>query len=338
VPQHPRALDFEILRRGDGTIRSNPGASVLDLGDGVYCLEFHAKMNALGQDQIAMAKFACEEAERTGRALVVSNAADNFSVGANLMLLLMEAMEGNWEDIDLIVRAFQGMTDRFEFCGVPVVTAPHGLTLGGGCEVTLGGDLVRAAAETYIGLVEFGAGVVPAGGGCVRVYRNNRRRFDDPKDLYPALKATFETIGMAKVATSAEQAVELGYLRRSDTWSMNRDLLLADAKQLALTLAERGYTPPVPEAAIPVMGRGGVGLLESVLFNMQEAGWISDHDRKIGGKLARILCGGDVPGPTTVSHDHMLRLEREAFLSLVGERKTLERMQSILKTGKPLRN
>jgi 3-hydroxyacyl-CoA dehydrogenase len=338
VPVHPRALDIEVLRRGDGTIRANPGASLLDVGDGVFCLEFHSKMNALGEDHIRMAMTACDEAERNGRALVVANPAEHFSAGANLMLLLMEAMEGNWEDIDLIVRAFQGMTDRLEFCRVPVVTAPHGLALGGGCEVSMAGDLIRAAAETYIGLVEFGAGLVPAGGGCVRLYRHNRERYDDPKDLYPALKATFETIGTAKVATSAEEAVELGYLRRADTWSMNRDLQLADAKQLALTLADRGYTPPVPEAAIPVMGRAGIGLCESVLFNMEQAGWISAHDRKIGGRLARILCGGDVPGPTTVSHAHMLQLEREAFLGLCGERKTLERMQSILQTGKPLRN
>ena len=338
VPVHPRAFDFELLRRGHHEIRRNPGASLLDLGDGVFCLEYHAKMNALGQDQIQMTMTACREAELNGRALVVANQGEHFSAGANLALLLMEAAEGNWDDIDLIVRAFQGMTDRLAFCGVPVVTAPHGLALGGGCEVTLAGDLVRAAAETYIGLVEFGAGVVPAGGGCVRLYQRNRERFADAADLYPALRATFETIGTAKVATSAAEAREFGYFRAADTWSMNRDLQIADAKQLALALADRGYAPQTPDPAIPVMGRAGVALCESVLYNMVEAGYASPHDRKIGGYLARILCGGDVPGPTTVSHAHLLDLEREHFLKLCGERKTLERMQSLLKSGKPLRN
>jgi len=338
VPVNPRAWDFDILRDAGGAIRENPGASLLDLGDGVFCLEFHSKMNALGQDHIQMAMTACDEAEASGRALVVANYGENFSVGANLMMLMMEAMEGNWEDIDMIVRAFQGMTDRLAFSRVPVVTAPHGLALGGGCEVTMGGDLTRAAAETYIGMVEFGAGVVPAGGGCARLYQRHVDLLPDRTDLYPALKDAFETIGMAKVATSAAEARQLGILRPGDSWSMNRDLLVSDAKAAAVALAESGYAPPVPDPAVPVMGRNGVALCESVLYNMEQAGYISAHDHKIGGYLARILCGGDVPGPTTVSHRHLLELERESFLKLCGERKTLERMQSLLKTGKPLRN
>jgi len=338
VPVSDRAHDFEVLRSAGGEIKRNPGASLLDLGDGVFCIEFHSKMNALGQDHIQMVMYGCDEAERNGRALVVANQSEHFSAGANLMLLLMEAMEGNWEDIDMIVRAFQGMTDRLEFCGVPVVTAPHGLALGGGCEVTMAGDRVRASCETYIGLVEFGAGLVPAGGGCSRLYRNMLLRLPDETDLFPTLKAAFEAIGMAKVATSAAEARELGHLRDRDTWSMNPDHRIADAKQIAMALADAGYQPGAPRADIPVMGRGGVAVLESVLYNMQEAGWISEHDHLIGAKLARILTGGDVPGPTTVSHEHMLDLEREAFLRLCGERKTLERMESLMKTGKPLRN
>ncbi len=338
VPTNPRAYDFEILRSAGGEIHANPGASLLDLGDGVFCIEFHSKMNAIGQDHIQMVMTGCEEAERNGRALVVANQGENFSVGANLMMLMMEATEGNWEDIDMIVRAFQGMTDRLEFCHVPVVTAPHGLALGGGCEVTLGGDAVRASAETYIGLVEFGAGLVPAGGGCARLYQRHVALLPDRADLYPALKASFETIGMAKVGTSAAEGQQLGFLRPADSWSMNRDLQIADAKALAVAMAESGYAPPVPDPAVPVMGRNGVALLESVLYNMQEAGYISEHDHKIGGYLSCILSGGDVPGPTTVSHKHLLDLEREYFLKLIGERKTLERMQSLLKTGKPLRN
>lgn len=338
VPVSPREFDFEILRDAGREVKRNPGASLLDLGDGVLGIEFHSKMNALGQDHIGMIMSACSEAEKNWRALVVANQSEHFSAGANLMMLMMEAVEGNWEDINMIVRAFQGATDRLEFCGVPVVTAPHGLALGGGCEVTMAGDLVRASAETYIGLVEFGAGLVPAGGGCIRVYRNNLLKLADEADLFPALKATFETIGMAKVATSAAEARELNYFRDKDTWSMNPDYRIADAKQLALALADSGYQPPTPRPDIPVMGRSGVALLESVLYNMQESGYISEHDHKIGGQLARILTGGDVPGPTRISHQHMLELEREAFLRLCGEQKTLQRMESLMKTGKPLRN
>jgi len=338
VPTDPRDWDFEVLRRGDGEVKRNPGASLLDLGEGVLGLEFHSKMNAIGQDTLNMLMTACDEAERNWQALVVTNGADAFSAGANLMMLMMEAMEGNWEDIDLIVRAFQRATDRLEFCGVPVVTAPAGLALGGGCEITMGGNAVRAAAETYIGLVEFGAGVIPAGGGCSRLYRRNLAMLLDPKDLQPAFRKTFETIGTAKVATSAEEARQIGFLRPGDTWSMNRGHLAADARDLALALARNDFVSPVPDQAIPVMGTAGIGLAESVLYNMQEGGYISEHDHKIGHLLAVVLSGGPVPPGTTVTHEHILELERESFMKLMGERKTLERMEHILKTGKPLRN
>ncbi len=326
VPRDERSFAFEILHRTGKEVKSNPGASLLDLGDGVLGLEFRSKMNAIGQDTINMIMTACSEAEANWEALVVANGADNFSVGANLMLLMMEAQEGNWDEIDLIVRAFQGANDRLEKCGVPVVTAPHGLALGGGCEITMAGNAVRAAAETYIGLVEFGAGVIPAGGGSLRLYQRNVANLPDPKDTFPALKKTFETIGMAKVATSAEEARELGFLRPGDSWSMNRDHLVADAKELALAMARVGYQAPLPDPAIPVMGKTGLALVESVLFNMNEAQYISEHDRKIGRELGRILSGGDIPGPTTVSELHMLDLERERVLRLISERKTLERL------------
>ncbi len=338
VPADERAWDFEVLRRGKGEVRRNPGASLLDLGQGILGLEFHSKMNAIGQDTLNMLMTACDEAERNWRGLVVTNGADAFSAGANLMMLMMEAMEGNWEDIDLIVRAFQRACDRLEFCGVPVVTAPAGLALGGGCEVTMGGNAIRAAAETYIGLVEFGAGVIPAGGGCARLYQRNRAMLLDPKDLQPAFRKTFETIGMVKVATSAEEARQLGFLKPGDSWSMNRSHLAADARDLAVALAEGHYAPPVPDQAIPVLGTAGIALAESVLYNMREGGYISEHDQKIGRMLAGVLAGGPVPPGTTVSHQHILELEREGFMRLMGERKTLERMEHILKTGKPLRN
>ncbi|MHA1154255.1 MAG: enoyl-CoA hydratase/isomerase family protein, partial [Alphaproteobacteria bacterium] len=333
-----RQFDFELLRRSGGEVKRNPGASLLDLGDGILGLEFHSKMNAIGQDTINLIMTACTEAENNWQGLVVANHADNFSVGANLMMLLMEAQEGNWEDIDLIVRAFQTATDRLEQCGVPVVTAPSGLALGGGCEITMGGNAVRAAAETYIGLVEFGAGVIPAGGGCLRLYQRHVDRLPDRNDLYPALKDVFETIGMAKVATSAEEAQQLGFLRPGDSWSMNRDHLSRDAKDLAVALAAGGYQPAAPATAIPVMGHAGQGLIGSVLYNMREGGYISEHDAKIGKELARVLSGGDVPAGTTITAQQMLDLERESFLRLMGERKTLERMEALLKTGRPLRN
>ena len=338
VPLDPRVHDFQILHRAGKEIRQNPSASLLDLNDGVFCLEFHSRMNVIGQDTISMIMTACTEAETNGQALVVANQGENFSAGANLMLLLLEAQEGNWDEIDAIVRQFQSATNRLEQCAVPVVTVPHGMTLGGGCEVTMAGNATRAAAETYIGQVELGAGVVPAGGGCMRLYERNLAALPDPSDVYPALRKTFETIGMAKVATSAEEARELGFLRPQDTWSMNGDHRIADAKDMALALARAGFEPPRPAQSIPVMGRAGVALVESVLFNMAEGRYISEHDRKIGSELGRILSGGDVPGPTTVSAQHLLDLERESFLRLCGERKSLERMQAILKTGKPLRN
>ncbi len=338
VPTDPRLIELEILHRSDRVVKHNPGASLLDLGDGVLGLEFHSKMNAIGQDTINMIMTACQEAETNWQALVVANQGENFSVGANLMLLMMEAQEGNWEDIDLIVRAFQGAGNRLEQCAVPVVTAPYGLTLGGGCELTMAGNGIRAAAETYIGLVEFGAGVIPAGGGCLRLYKRNVARLLDPADLYPALKTTFETIGLAKVATSAAEGQELGFLRPGDGWSMNLGHQVADAKELALALANAGFRAPQPATEIPVMGTAGQALIESVLFNMTEAGYISEHDQKIGRELGRILTGGDVPGPAQITEQHLLDLERESFLRLVSERKTLERMAHILKTGKPLRN
>ena len=338
MPADPRVFDFEFLRSQEREVKRNPGASLLDLGDGVLGLEFHSKMNAIGQDTLIMVMTACSEAEQNWQALVVTNLADNFSVGANLMMLLMEAMEGNWEDIDLIVRAFQAATSRLEHCAVPVVTAPAGLALGGGCEVTMGGNAVRGAGELYIGLVEFGAGVVPAGGGCLRLYQRNVAQLMDKRDLQPAFRKTFETIGMAKVATSAAEARDLGFLRPGDSWSMNRDHLAADAKDLALSLAAGNYVSPTEDQAIPVMGTAGIALAEAVLFNMMEGGYISEHDRRIGVELGTILSGGVVPPGTTVTETDMLNLERESFMRLLGERKTLERMEHILKTGKPLRN
>jgi 3-hydroxyacyl-CoA dehydrogenase len=339
APRDPRALPFAVLHREGREVQQNPSASLLDLGDGVLALEFHSKMNVVDGDIIAMIHGATAEAEANGRALVVANDGDNFSAGANLMLLLGAAMKGEWEAIEKIVRGFQSATNALERCAVPVVVAPHGMALGGGCEIVLAGNAVHAAAESYIGLVEVGAGVIPAGGGCLRYYRRHVEGRGESADPYEALKASFMAIGTARVSTSAEEARGLGFLRPADGWSMNREHLLLDAKDVALGLAGAGFTPPAARGAtIPVLGRSGVALVDSVLVNMHEGRQITDHDRTIGRELGRILCGGDLPGPTTVSEQHLLDLECEAFLRLCGEKKTLQRMEALLKTGKPLRN
>jgi 3-hydroxyacyl-CoA dehydrogenase len=321
-------------------VKRNPGASLIDLGDDVLGLELHSKMNAIGGDAIAMIDAGVAEAERRFAALVVSSDAVNFSVGANLMLLVMEAQEGNWDEIDLMVRAFQRATLALRLCGVPVVVAPAGLTLGGGCEIALHADRVQLAAESYVGLVEVGVGLIPAGGGSkemvVRAYED--LTLTPQSDWLPPIQRTFETIGFAKVSASAAHARELGLLRDTDRVSMNRDRLLADAKALALARVAEGYQPPVLRTAIPVGGATVKAALDLGVHLAHRAGRISDHDARVGRALAHVLAGGALPHPARVSEQYLLDLEREAFLSLCGERKTLERIQYTLKTGKPLRN
>ena len=238
----------------------------------------------------------------------------------------------------LMIRAFQNANMALKYAAKPVVLAPFGLCLGGGAELVLHGQRVRASAETYIGLVEVGAGVVPAGGGCKELYLRNLEHWTGTDNLLPVLQQTFESIGMAKVATSAVEARDLRFLRDSDKITMNPHRLISDAKETVLSMVREGWRAGAPRTDIPVMGRGGKAALEVVLFNMMQAGFVSEHDRKIGLKLGHILCGGDLTGTQTVSEQYLLDLEREAFLSLLGEPKTLERIQSLLKTGKPLRN
>jgi 3-hydroxyacyl-CoA dehydrogenase len=334
----PAAPDMQILRTSkeqNRVVRKNAGASLVDLGNGVLCVEFHSKMNSLGGDAIQMLQLAVKEASANFRALVVGNEAPHFSAGANLMLLLLESQEGNWDDVDLMVRGFQAATVGLRYADVPVVVAPGGLALGGGCEVALHGDRVQAAAETYIGLVEVGVGIIPAGGGTKEMLL--RATAGSTGDLLPAVQRVFETIGFGKVSTSAADARRLGILRDVDRVTMNRDRLLADAKAYALARAE-DYVRPQPPSAIRV---GGAGLLAALKLGVHlawRAGRISDHDALIGRKLAWILAGGDAPHETTLTEQQLLDLEREAFLSLCGERKTQERMAHTLKTGKTLRN
>jgi 3-hydroxyacyl-CoA dehydrogenase len=318
-------------------VRKNAGASLVDMGDGVLQVEFHSKMNAIGGDTIQMLHAGVKEAAQNFAALVVANDAPNFSAGANLMLLLLEAQEGNWDEVDLMIRAFQGATMALKYADVPVVAAPAGMTLGGGCEVVLHGARVQAAAETYIGLVEVGVGLIPAGGGTKEMLARAMEELPAGVDPLPHVQRVFETIGFAKVATSGADARRIGYLRDGDEITMNRDRLLADAKAHALQLAP-GYTPAQPRTAVRVGGEGIFAALKLGVHLAWRAGRISDHDALIGRKLAWILAGGNIPHAGTVSEQHLLDLEREAFLSLCGERKTLERIAHTLKTGKPLRN
>jgi 3-hydroxyacyl-CoA dehydrogenase len=310
----------------------------VDLGDGVLAVEFHSKMNAIGGDTIQMVHAGVREAEQNFQALVVGNEAVHFSAGANLMQLLLEAQEGNWDEVELMVRAFQGATGALRYAKVPVVVAPAGMALGGGCEVALHGHRVQAAAETYIGLVEVGVGLIPAGGGTKEMLARAVEELAPRADLLPAVQQVFETIGFGKVSTSAADARRLGYLQATDGVTMNRDRLLADAKQHALDLVRDGYQPPARRTAVRVGGESVRAALVLGVHLAWRAGRISEHDAVIGRELATVLAGGRVPHETTVSEQHLLDLEREAFVRLCGERKTLERIAHTLKTGKQLKN
>ena len=338
----PRAPDLQLLRRAKDDrppVRRNAGASLVDLGDGVLGLEFHSKMNAIGGDTVAMMKAGVEEATSNFEALVIGNDAPAFSAGANLMLLLLEAQEENWDEIDLMVRTFQSAVLVLRYAGVPVVAAPAGLALGGGCEIVLHADRVQAAAETYMGQVEVGAGLIPAGCGTKELLaRFTDRAPSGPTDPLPYIQRAFELIGFGKVSTSAGDARRLGLLRGTDAVTMNRERLLTDAKAAALNLARAGYQPPPPRNDVAVGGAGVRAALDLGVHLAWRGGHISDYDAHIGRTLSRILAGGDLPHATTVSEQRLLDLEREAFLSLCGERKTQERIAHVLKTGKPLRN
>jgi 3-hydroxyacyl-CoA dehydrogenase len=337
-----QASDLLILKaardRGK-VVRKNAGASLVDLGDGVLALEFHAKMNAIGGDQIQMMHAGVKESAANFAALVVGNDAANFSAGANLMLLLLEAQEGNWDEIDLMIRAFQASTQALRYADVPVIVAPAGLTLGGGCEIALHGDRVQAAAESYIGLVEVGVGLIPGGGGTKEMLARAVHGLPaNHPDLLPFVQRAFETIGFAKVSASAEDARRLGFLGDADRITMNRERLMADAKAYALERVQEGYQRPAPRTAIPVGGETVLAAIKLGIHLAWRAGRISDHDAVVARALANVLAGGALPHQTTVGEQYILDLEREAFLKLCGERKTLERIQHTLKTGKPLRN
>lgn len=338
-PHTPHHLRLRSLKEQNRVVRRNAGASLIDLGEGVACLEFHTKMNAIGGDIVEMMQQAVDEVPRQFVGLVLGNEAEHFSAGANLALILLEAQSENWDVIEQMVRMFQATTLALKYLEVPVVAAPAGMTLAGGCEICLAADRIRAAAETYMGLVEVGVGLVPAGGGCKELLWRHQEGIppDVPLDLFPLVQRVFQTIGLAKVSTSAAEAQQAGFLRASDRVTINRDYLLYDARQTVLDLVAEGYAPP-PPPRIRVVGRSGYANLLAGLYNMHTARFISDYDRHIGKKLAYVLAGGDVPDGSTVSEQHLLDLEREAFLSLCGEPKSQERMHHMLERGRPLRN
>lgn len=336
----PGLDEFVILDnlRGDKLVWSNTGASLIDIGDGILNLEFQSKMNTLGSDVIQAINKSIAIAEENYKGLVIANNGTNFSVGANLALLLMNAIEQEFEEIDMMIAMFQNTMMRARYSSIPVIVAPHGMALGGGCELTLHADRVQAASELYTGLVEFGVGLIPAGGGTKELTLRAAEAMEKGDIEVNSYLNAFLNIGMAKVSTSAYEAFDLGILRGGDGVSVNKARQIGDAKMLALELADAGYTQPIPKKDIKVMGNQILGMFYAGANTMYSGNYISEHDVLISKKLAYVMAGGDLSAPTMVSEQYLLDLEREAFLSLCGEKKTLERIQHMLNTGKPLRN
>jgi 3-hydroxyacyl-CoA dehydrogenase len=340
VPTIGRQVTVEGLRRQGRQVEANDSCTLWDLGDGILQVEFHSKMNSIDTNITELMHRAVDRAEQGAwRGIVIGNDGGNFSAGANIAMLLWACKEGQWADVRKLVSSFQQANQRMRACGVPVVTAPFGLTLGGGCEATMGGNAQQAAAETYIGLVEVGVGLIPGGGGNLQLLRNLFGPHAGNKDFdpLPFLKKAFLAIGTAKVATSAEEAKEAGFLTPDAGISMNRDHQLADAKARCLGMAEAGFTPPRPTALL-LPGRSGAATIDMLLYDMVLNHQVSEYDRHVGQKLASVLTGGDTSASSPVSEERLLELELEAFLSLCGEAKTQDRIQHMLEKGKPLRN
>jgi 3-hydroxyacyl-CoA dehydrogenase len=343
----PGIIILKSQKEAGREIERNSGASLIDLGDGVVCCEFHAKMNAIGADLMSMLHKGLKRLDADFDAMVIANQAVNFSVGANVMLMLVAAQEQEWDELHMAVKQFQNVNLGLKYAPKPVVAAPQGMALGGGCEIGLHATKIQAAAEAYIGLVEVGVGLIPGGGGTkeMLIRANEHAAGGEDLDLFHAMKPVFETIATAKVGTSAEDSRALGFLRREDGISMNRDRLVGDAKEAALALVRAGYKPPAASwqegaqtTQIKVLGEQFLAGAKLVIHMMQRGGYISDYDAHVGRKLANILAGGPLTSPQLVSEQYVLDLEREAFVSLCGEKKTQERMAYTLKTGKPLRN
>ena len=324
--------------RENKTIWSNSGCNLIDIGDGIVNLEWRTKMNSIGGEVLEGIQKSIEIAEKNHKGLVIANQGANFSVGANIAMIFMMAIEQEYDEIDFAIRAFQSTTGRIRYSSIPVVVATHGMTLGGGCEIALHADHVQAAAETYIGLVEMGVGVIPAGGGTKEMAKRASDAYFSGDIQLPTLKERYLNIAVAKVATSAQEAIALDLLLKNrDTVTIGNNNLITDAKAQAINLANNGYTKPIAEK-IKVLGKEGLGMFMVGAHSMHAAGYITDHEKLMSEKLAHTICGGDLSSPTLVSEQYLLDLEREAFLSLCGERKTLERIEHMLKKGKPLRN
>lgn len=339
VEENEKVIHIHRLKEQKGVIKKNSGASLIDLGDDVALLEFHSPNNAIGFDIVQMINYALEEVDRNYKGLVIGNQGKNFCVGANLAMILMEAQDDNYFEIEMVVRQFQQAMMNIKYSSKPVVVAPFAMTLGGGTEICLPASRIQAAAETYMGLVEVGVGLIPGGGGNKELYIKHLSGMPNGVefDLQKVANKVFETIAMAKVSTSAAEARELNFLNAQDGISINGDHLIHDAKQAVLALYESGYRPPVRKK-IPVVGETGYATLLLGAQGMYYSGYISEHDLKIAKKLAYVIAGGSVPYGTEVDEQYLLDLEREAFLSLVGEPKTQARMQHMLLKGKPLRN
>jgi 3-hydroxyacyl-CoA dehydrogenase len=341
-----------VAKKSNGVVKKNSGASLIDLGDGVACIEFHSKMNSLGSDIVSLITQSLKPGGPGDAfdAFVITNDATNFSVGANLMLLLLSVQEEEWDDVDLAIRQFQGMTQAIKFSPKPVVAAPFGLCLGGGTEISLHAAARQPHAELYAGLVEVGVGLLPGGGGCKEMLlravdsaaasrgKVSGEALAGSVEMMEAMKKAFETIATAKVATSAHEARALGFVSEGDRITMNRERVLSDAKARALELARAGYEPPVLRTDIPAPGENLLAALKMGVHLMRQGDFITDYEVKLGAKIAEVLCGGNVTPGTLVSEQYILDLEREGFKSLCGEKKTQERIQFTLKTGKTLRN
>jgi 3-hydroxyacyl-CoA dehydrogenase len=338
VPVSKDQIRLDILKRAGGVVEKNGNCSIVDLGDGVFGLEFHSKMNAISGDILAMTHKAVRRAEEEGIGLVVGNQGANFSVGANLMMLAVAIAEGAYDDVAMAVRAFQKATMALKYSRVPVVAAPFGMTLGGGCEYCLHSDAINAHAETYMGLVEIGVGLLPGGGGTKEMALRAIRladRYDT--DVSPFIFKNFQNIGMAKVSMGAAELPGMGYMDEGDSITMNIDNLIADAKQKVIALS-RNYRPGRPEENLKAPGRSVAASIKSQLWNMQMGGFVTPYEAEMGGVIAGVITGGDVPAGTLITEQYLLDLEREGFLKLCGNEKTVERIQHMLKKGKPLRN
>ncbi|MBD90336.1 MAG: hypothetical protein CL940_08365 [Deltaproteobacteria bacterium] len=339
-PAIPGLLSLDRTKSAQGVVERNRGASLIDLGDGIACLEFHTKMNTVDDDLVQMMNTAADIVERDFDGLVLANEAPNFSAGANLMMVVMYANQGKFDDIENMVKAFQDANQRMTYLAKPVVAAPHGLTLGGGCEMALAADCMMVDKETYMGLVEVGVGLIPGGVGTLNLLKRAFRGVPAKGgfDRFALVQRVFETIAMAKVATGGGEVFSLGFGSHTDEIVMNRDRRVRDAKLRARYMADRGYTAPRPAENLVLPGATGSATLDFGVYGMAQGGFVSEHDQLIASKLANVLCGGQTNGRSPVSEEHVLDLEREAFMSLVGEPKTIERMQYMLMNNKPLRN